>query len=299
MTTQHCLVTGASSQLGAPVMAALAQAGIKITAWTRHPSKQGLAQAQESTRSIHWAYADLAAAPALPSATGLLVHLAPIDLLPALLEASTVPALRIIAISTCSIRFKAQSASPEEQQVAAQLCAAEQQVRELAERKGYHLTVLRLSMLYGAGCDGTVGVLQKFVQRFGFLVLPAQATGMRQPVHVDDVAQAVLACIERAVTYGKCYELGGADQLSLQQLATCIFTHNQRTPRIITVPHSLLIGLIKLVRWTGLRADWRPGLIARAQQAQIVDHSAAQSDFAYTPRHFDGRFVKNIPHEHN
>lgn len=290
----HCLVTGASSQLGAPVLAELVQRKFKITAWTRN------IQAQPVDQAVSWQQADLHSSPVIPDSTNLLIHLAPIDLLPALLNSTSLSGLRIIAISTCSIRFKAQSDSLEERKVAAQLLAAEEEVRQLAKQQGHDLTVLRPSMLYGAGRDGTIAVLQGFVRRFGFLVLPAQATGLRQPVHVDDVAQAIIACVVQSkAAIDKCYELGGADQLSLEQLADYIFTHNQLTPRVFTVPQWLLVGLIALVRYTGLRADWRPGLIARAKQAQIVDNTAAQQDFAYAPRHFDGRFVENVNDDHN
>jgi nucleoside-diphosphate-sugar epimerase len=268
------VITGASSQLGAPLLAQLSARVFLLTAWSRHAADQ------PASSSILWQQVDLQPPPAIAASTRLLIHLAPIHLLPALLTNTKLSALRVIAISTCSVRFKAQSH-----------CRYEQQVVRLAAEHGHQLTVLRPSMLYGAGRDGTVAVLQTFIRRFGFLVLPAQAAGLRQPVHVGDVVQAIMACIDQPSTVGQCYELGGAERLSLDQLAERIFMHNKRRARIITVPQGLLHALIAIVRWTRLRADWRPGLVARAQQAQVVDNGPAMQDFAYAPRPFDGRFV--------
>lgn len=290
--SKECLVTGASSQLGAPVMAGLMAAGFIVTAWSRQPAPPVGADSS----AVQWQQAAVQQPPTVAASTQLLVHLAPIDLLPALLAAATLPPLRIIAISTCSIRFKAQSDCPHEQRLAADLLAAEQQAIQQAREQGHQLTVLRSSMLYGAGRDGTIAVLQSFVHRFGFLILPAGATGLRQPVHVADIAQAVLACVAQPNTIGKTYELGGADRLTLSQLAERVFTHNNRRPRIYSVPQWLLRGLIAVVRWSRVRGDWRPGLVARAQQAQVVDNSPAQHDFAYAPRLFDGRFVVGTQH---
>lgn len=287
------VITGASSQLGGPLLAQLAQRDLRITALTRHVPHSTMAGA------VHWQYANLERPSALDASTQVLIHLAPIHLLPALLRATAnevAARLRIIAISTCSIRFKAQSTCPQEQQVAAQLLAAEQQVMQLAQKYGYQLTVLRPSMLYGAGRDGTVSVLQACIRRFGFLVLPAQAGGLRQPVHVLDVVQAIVACLDEPRTLGQCYELGGAECLTLAQLAERIFIQNNRRVRIFTVPQWLLRSLITVIRWTRLRADWRPGLVARAQQAQTVDNDPAKRDFAYAPRLFDGRFVVGTCH---
>lgn len=284
MMVKHCLVTGASSQLGKPVLTQLVRDGFAVTAWSRDVSGQAVIP------GVSWQQADLREPPTVASSVSLLIHLAPIDLLPEFL-ATRLPALRIIAISTCSIRFKAESACAQEREFAAQLLAAEQRTQLLAKEQGHQLTVLRPSMLYGAGRDGTVAVLQSFIQRFGFIVLPAQAAGLRQPVHVDDVAHAVLACLCQPATINKCYELGGAEQLTLEQMVRCVFIQNDRKPRVLAVPQWLLRGLIAIVRKTRLRADWHPGLVARAQQAQTVDNTAAQSDFSYAPRRFDGRFI--------
>lgn len=283
--TMHCVMTGASSQLGAPLLAQLSKRGFSITAWSRYAADQ------PAFSTVVWQQADLQQPPVIAASTQLLIHLAPIHLLPAVLANTKLPALRIIAISTCSIRFKAQSHCRHEQQVAADLLAAERQAVRLAAEHGHQLTVLRPSMLYGVGRDGTVAVLQRFIRRFGFIVLPAQATGLRQPVHVVDVVQAVLACIDQPSTVGQCYELGGAERLTLEQLVRCIFIQNQRRPRVLKVPQWLLRALIAMVRWTRLRGDWRPGLVARAQQAQVVDNRPAQQAFAYAPRAFDGRFL--------
>lgn len=280
MNAETCLVTGASSQLGDALLPLLVANGSRVVAWSRQP--------QESSNAVCWKTIDLNRTTEIPETVKQLVHLAPITLLLPLLQ-QPLPPLRIIAISTCSIRYKAQSECSQERQMAQTLLQAEQAVIQHAQAAGHQLTVLRPSMLYGLGRDGTVAVMQRFAQRFGFLLVPAGADGLRQPVHVGDVAQAIIQCLAQPATQGKRYELGGAEQLTVRELAQRVLQENQRTQRVITVPSLLLRLLITLARLSGVRPDWNTALLARARQTQVVDNSAAQHDFGYTPRAFDGR----------
>lgn len=90
------------------------------------------------------------------------------------------------------------------------------QAEEVLHRSGLQVTVLRPSVIFGAQ--------DRFLNLFADMqkVLPcvplAGAQAQFQPVWVDDVAQAIAACLRRPDTIGKTYECAGPDVRTLGQL---------------------------------------------------------------------------------
>lgn len=288
--SRYCLVTGASSQIGDVLLPLLQHNGYKVTAWSRQQCR-----VTSHAASLLWVNVDLLEPVAIPEQVCTLVHLASIELLPKLLENQHVffaqpRPLRIVAISSCSVTAKAHSPSLRERDQAERLADAEQRAQVLAKRYGHDLTILRPTMLYGVGRDGTIAVMQRFVRRYYCLPLPAQSTGLRQPVHVADVAEAVVLAVGNQASIGQVYELGGAEQLSIKQLAQRIFIDNQRSPCLVLVPLVFLRMGIYFMRYFKGRADWTPALLARAKEDQLADNTRACADFGYVPRQFDGRW---------
>lgn len=277
------LLTGASSQLGQALIARLNALDARVLAWSREPG------AAVCSERVQWQQQDLArVAGPLPAST--LVHLAPLWLLPALLEKGGLEAMRVVAISSCSVHAKAASPSAEERDVAARLLDAELRSAEIARRDGHALTILRPTMLYGLGRDATVAALQRFIRRWRWLPFPALEYGLRQPVHVDDVALAIMACLGSSQTIGRTYDLGGGERLRLDEMARRLFTDNGLRPRVVPVPRRVVAGVIHLRQlWRG-DSQWNAALLDRARNDQVADIEPARNDFGYAPRAFDGRF---------
>lgn len=280
---KEVVLTGASSQLGQCLLPTLVQHGFHVWAWSRN------AVPSDSTATVTWQRRDISQAGEVPCAP-VIVHLAPLWLLPALLDACPVQGKRIVAIGSCSISAKSASPSARERDVAQQLLRAEQQLAFLAERNGHRLTILRPTMLYGVGLDGTIAPMQRFIRRWGFLPFPTIKFGLRQPVHVGDVADAVVACIGAPSSIGRTYELGGGERLALNELARRLFTDNDRSARLLPVPGALLAILIRMRGLITRTRQWDAALLSRACLDQIADNEPARRDFNYAPRPFDGRF---------
>ncbi len=278
----RCLVLGARSQLGDRVLPYLLEAGYEVHAVSRTPHVESSVAPQ-----LHWHTLDLTAAERWPVAVSLVVHLAPVYLLPALLRHASEP-LRVIAISSTSARTKHNSPSAAERKVAQCLLQAEQEVSQLCQENGHTLTILRPTMLYGLGRDATIARMQKFIQHWGFLPLPAMQTGLRQPVHVDDIALAVLQVVNEPATFNKVYELGGRDCLTVRELAARIFIDNQKPVRILSIPTWMLSAVLRLLKVLRPKLDWSPALLKRAALDQVVNNQPAIVGFKYAPRLFTG-----------
>jgi NADH dehydrogenase len=81
------------------------------------------------------------------------------------------------------------------------------------------LTVLRPSVIFGRD-DRFLNTFAKLQSMFP--VMPLASAGARfQPVWVDDVAMAIVRCMEDDATIGKTYECVGPDIYTLSQLVKC------------------------------------------------------------------------------
>ena len=94
--------------------------------------------------------------------------------------------------------------------------SAGEAVLQRAAAQGLELSVLRPSVIFGAE--------DKFLNLFAslqrvFVVMPlAGASARFQPVWVEDVAQAIVQCLQDRATIGQTYELCGPDVRTLKEL---------------------------------------------------------------------------------
>jgi uncharacterized protein YbjT (DUF2867 family) len=79
------------------------------------------------------------------------------------------------------------------------------------------LTLFRPSVIFGAG-DHLLNLFARL--QAVFPVLPLAAADARfQPVWVDDVARAIVRCLDRPETIGRSYELAGPEVVTLAEIA--------------------------------------------------------------------------------
>lgn len=215
------------------------------------------------------------------------ISLAPLPTIPAVLEiAHTLSARRVIAFGSTGRFSKAGSSSPLEQEFVRQQEEAEAQLIEGCRALNMGWTLFRPSMIYGADVDLNVTFIRSMVQRFGWFPLPWGAHGLRQPVHVGDLAEACLAALTKDATVNRAYNLGGGQMLSFPELVRCIFRTEGRKPRLLPVPrwaYFLLIGVARYFRGT---AFVRREMVERMYVDLTVDNTAAAEDFGYSPRPF-------------
>ncbi len=85
-----------------------------------------------------------------------------------------------------------------------------------AQTSDLALTVIRPSVIFGED-DHFINLFAKLQKILPVLPLASAHTRF-QPVWVQDVANAIVACVEDPATAGQVYELAGPDILTLQQL---------------------------------------------------------------------------------
>jgi uncharacterized protein YbjT (DUF2867 family) len=159
---------------------------------------------------------------------------------------------------------------------------AEQQIRA----SGLDWTILRPTMIYGDAGDRNLSRLLRLLTRVPVLPVPGTGACLHQPVHVADVAAAVLSALSRPVAIRTLYNVAGPEPLPFAELLlTCARAVGRRT-RLVPIP---LAPLVTLAR--GYEALSRHPRIRAEQLLRLAEDKAfgiddAIRDLGYAPRRF-------------
>ncbi|WP_395677894.1 complex I NDUFA9 subunit family protein [Inquilinus sp.] len=95
-------------------------------------------------------------------------------------------------------------------------------------------SILRPSVIFGPE-DGFFNLFAGLARTAPFLPLFGGGTTKFQPVYVQDVAAAIVACLEQDGTAGQTYELGGPRVYSFRELMQLTLQQTGRKKRLVSV----------------------------------------------------------------
>ena len=214
--------------------------------------------------------------------------LVPISALPALIS-RTAGGDRLIALSTSSVLFKAESSDPRERELARSLGRAELEVQRLCEERGISWTIFRPTMIYDPGRDGNVSAIADFVRRFGVFPIVRPGAGRRQPIHSDDVAQAMAAAPDAPDARNALFGLPGGETLTYREMVRRIFEALGKRPVLLPLP--LGFARIAFHAWqvvTGAR--YSAASLERMNVALTLDPAPVREALGVTCRPFRPEF---------
>jgi len=160
--------------------------------------------------------------------------------------------------------------------------AAEQQIRGC----GLDWTILRPTMIYGDAGDRNLSRLLLRLSRAAVLPVPAAGGCLHQPVHVADVAGAVLAALQRPAATGARYDVAGPEPLPFAELlGTCARAVGSST-RFIPVPLAPLVLLARGYELMSRRPRIRAEQLRRLAEDKAFAIDDAVRDLGYAPRPF-------------
>ncbi|MEO6138974.1 MAG: NAD-dependent epimerase/dehydratase family protein [Luteimonas sp.] len=275
---REALVFGASGQIGTPLLARLQDAGWRVIAVSR--------DAHVEAHGAHWLRGDLAHVDGLPASVEAIFSCGPLDQFAQWYAGSTITASRVIAFGSTSIEVKSGSSDVAERDIASRLAEGEQALFAAAIAHSARATLLRPTLVYGAGRDRTLTRVVALAARSGWFVLPRNACGLRQPVHVDDLAAAALLACDATAAHGQIYALPGGETLTYRDMIMRTLDVLQPRPRLVEVPPWLFGTALEVARLSGYATGLGEAAIARMRSDLVFDATPAQRDFGYAPRLF-------------
>lgn len=275
----RALIFGASGQIGVPLVARLHDAGWTLDAVSR--------SARGPSPGVTWHRGSLDAMPAsAPPAFDAIVSCGPLDRFARWYRDADVECTRVVAFGSTSAAVKHASPDDAERDVADRLASAETSLFETAAARGAAATVLRPTLVYGAGRDATLTRIAALARRAGVFPLPRGATGQRQPVHVDDLADAAFACLARGAGTGERYDLPGGETLAYREMVARVLACLQPPARLVELPPPVFALALRGAALIGAGRGLGDAAVARMRDDLVFDAGPAARDLGYSPRAF-------------
>lgn len=272
------LVFGASGQIGEALLARLDARDWQVFAVSRTP--------RPPSTNVRWLRGEFAAIDGVPGAVDVIFSTGPLDGFAQWYARELVATPRVVAFGSTSLDTKQASGDAYERDIVARLQAAERLVFDTASATGASATLLRPTLVYGAGRDQTLARIAAMARRMGFFVLPRGAEGRRQPVHVDDLAAAALAVVDAPATHGQAYALPGGETLAYREMVVRTLAALDPPATLWQLPMPVFRAVLSFARMAGAMRGLSDDAVARMREDLVFDATPARNDFGYAPRAF-------------
>lgn len=274
------LLTGASSQIGVFVIPRLVEAGFNVLAISR----KGRPEGYPSFDSVEW----LSGFDSIDGTRKYqyLLSAGPLEVAQKFL--STGERLNAaVVFSSSSVESKRDSDHPVERSQMQGMLELESELQQVAEARGTKLGILRPTLIYGCGLDANISRLAKWIRRFGFMPVNGKATGLRQPVHADDLALVAVSAMLSDKALPAVMTLTGGETLSYSDMVARIFTALGKPVWLLRLPEWLFVFLIELANRLKKDGGINAEMVRRQQLDLVFEDRQAHELLGFNPRSFN------------
>ncbi|MDO8753111.1 MAG: NAD(P)H-binding protein [Anaerolineales bacterium] len=271
-------VTGATGFTGSHVVPLLLKNGYEVCCLHRASSDRS----PLSGLDIEWALGDVSDSQSLSSAmqgTEALLNIASLGFGHAdsiISAAKNAGIKRAIFISTTAIFTK--------------LNVGSKTVRLAAEaaiqNSGLEYTILRPTMVYGSDRDRNMCRLIRFMRYSPLVPVFGDGNYLQQPIHVDDVAQAIVSCLASEKTIHKSYNIVGRHPLTYNQVIDTIAGQMNKRIWKIHLPFKPLVNMLRFFERIHTPFPIKAEQVLRLNENKEFSYTEAQEDFNFQPRSF-------------
>jgi nucleoside-diphosphate-sugar epimerase len=184
---------------------------------------------------------------------------------------------RAVFVSTTAIftRLPAKSKAP---RVAAEECVRKSRLA---------WTILRPTMIYGAPGDRNMERLLARVAKPWPVVVPGNGRALIQPVHVDDLADAIVAALASSAAERREYDVSGKAPLSLDAAIDAASAAVGRRRAKIHLPLAPVAWMLAAAEAVRLPLPVKSEQVLRLGEDKAFAHDDASRDFGFAPRAFE------------
>ena len=116
----------------------------------------------------------------------------------------------------------------------------------LVQDSGLAWTIVRPTMIYGSELDKNMHKLLRFLDRSPVFPLFGPGANLWQPVYYKDLAQGIMAALEKPEAVHQSYDLPGAESLTYLDLIRTAASAIGRNPRILRLPLEPVRRMLRL-----------------------------------------------------
>jgi len=160
------------------------------------------------------------------------------------------------------------------------------EAEETIRRSGLAWTVLRPTMIYGTPGDRNIARLLAVLRRTPVLPLPGGGRRLQQPVHVEDLARAVLSALCTDAAVGQTYDVAGPEPMTFRRLLLEAGEAVGCRTRLLAVPLRPTIWALRGYERLSSRPRIKAEQLERLAEDKAFDIGPAIRDLGYEPRSF-------------
>ncbi len=161
------------------------------------------------------------------------------------------------------------------------------EAERLVEQSGLDWTIIRPTMIYGTERDRNMARLVRYLSRWPVMFVLGSGEHLQQPVHVEDLAGAVVAAIEQPRSYGQAYNLSGPSPLTFNQVIDTAAGALGRPVYKVRFPLKLAVLMLEAYERISPRPFLKAEQVLRLNEDKTFSHEAAARDLGFAPRSFD------------
>lgn len=144
------------------------------------------------------------------------------------------------------------------------------------------VTTLYPSLVYGGKGSGAFETLWR-MSRLPIIPVFGGGNAVYYPLHRNDLAELIVRTADAREMWGKSYDAGGPEAITLMQLIRLLASHGGRSPIFLPVP--LPIGLLAARLLSFLpRPPFTASNVLGGAESVMLDSSPLYRDAAFTPR---------------
>lgn len=155
--------------------------------------------------------------------------------------------------------------------------------QNLLKASSMDYTILIPSQIYGEHYNKNINKLLKMIQAFPIIPVIGAGTHKIQPVHANDVVNAVVSLLENKKTFKKEYCIAGPDRVTYNELIDIFTTQLKKRRYKVHMPLSLLGALAYLMEKMASNPLLSRNKLKMATNDNVFDIIEAKEDFNYDP----------------
>jgi len=155
-------------------------------------------------------------------------------------------------------------------------------------------TILRPTMIYGSLRDRNMVRLIRWLHRLPIIPIFGNGIFLQQPVFVEDVAKAILTCLQQPKTIGKSYNIAGKNPLSYNEVIDTIAKILGKKINKIYLPDKLIIYILRIIEKMKFPFPIKAEQVKRLNENKDFSYQEAFVDFGYQPLSFEEGISREI-----
>jgi len=161
------------------------------------------------------------------------------------------------------------------------------EMESLALASEVDATILHPTLIYGAEGLSNVERIIATAKRSPVVPLPMRGRSLIQPIHCDDVVDAIINCLHNEVLINKSIVIAGPTPITYRNFVETIVGTMGLSTRIISLPYLFIAAAAHVTRYLPKIPTIDPAEVKRLLEDKHFDTVDMQRSLGITPRSFE------------